>query len=78
MAFREDWTRITHSIHGFLQAFRSPTRLAIEKSHIRMENLPRPRPASSPVRRTTNGRLLAEIERKRNPAYMSSLKNQMR
>jgi len=78
MAVREDWTRITHTIHGLFQAFRSPTRGAMERSCNILVNSPRVQPTTIWVRSTVDARVLAEIERKRNQVYLYSVKNQIR
>jgi hypothetical protein len=78
MAVREDWTRITHGIHGFFQAFRSPTRGAMDRSCESMVTHPRVQPTILFVRRTVDARVLEEIERRRNQVYLSSVKNQIR
>ena len=78
MAVREDWTRITHSIHSLFQAFRSPTRGAMERSCNIMVNSPRVQPAALWITSTVDARVLAENERRRNQVYLYSVKNQMR
>jgi len=78
MAVREDWTRITHTIHGLFQAFRSPTRGAMERSCNILVNSPRVQPTTIWIRSTVDARVLAEIERKRNQVYLYSVKNQIR
>ena len=78
MAVREDWTRITHSLHSFISTFRSHDR---HSSRTECANIMKPPKVQSPaimVRTTVNPRLVAEIERRRSPAYMSSLRNQIR
>ncbi len=78
MAVREDWTRITHSIHNLFQAFRSPTRGAMESSCSIMVNSPRVQPTALWIRSAVDAKVLAEIERKRNQVYLYSMKNQIR
>jgi hypothetical protein len=78
MAFREDWTRIAQSIHSFISTFRYSGGQALERTGTTRLGHSSVRPVANFVRAPTEPRLLAEIERKRNPAYMSSLKNQMR
>jgi len=78
MAVREDWTRITHTIHSLFQAFRSPMRGAMERSCNIMVNSPRVQPSIPWFRSTVDVRVLAEIERKRNQVYLYSAKNQIR
>ncbi|OLD35215.1 MAG: hypothetical protein AUI50_03215 [Crenarchaeota archaeon 13_1_40CM_2_52_14] len=78
MAVREDWTRITHSIHNFFHAFRSPARGAMETSCNNMVNFPRIQPTIPWIRSTMDARALAEIESRRNQIYLSSMKSQIR
>ena len=78
MAVREDWTRITQSIHNLFQAFRFPTRGAMERSCNIMVNSPMVQPTALWIRSTVDARALAEIERKRNQVYLYSVKNQIR
>ena len=78
MAVREDWTRITHTIHSLFQAFRSPTRGAMERSCNIMVNSPRVQPTALWIRSTVDAGVIAEIERKRNQVYLYSVKNQIR
>ena len=78
MAVREDWTRITHSIHSLFHALRSPTRGAMERSCNIMVNSPRVQPTAFRITSTVDARVLAENERRRNQVYLCSVKNQMR
>ncbi len=78
MAVREDWTRIAHSIHNFFQAFRSPTRGALERNCNNVVKSPKFNPTILFVRSTVDAKALAEIERRRNRVYLSSVKNQIR
>ncbi|TMI51752.1 hypothetical protein E6H20_02815 [Candidatus Bathyarchaeota archaeon] len=78
MAVREDWTRITQSIHNFFHAFRSPTRGAMERSCNNMVKSPMVKPTILSVRSTVDARSRAEIERRRNQVYLYSVKNQIR
>jgi hypothetical protein len=70
--------RIAQSIHNFLQAFTPLTRGAVERGRDSVINSPRVQPTVLWVRSPLGVRVLAEIERKRNQAYLYSLKNQIR
>ncbi len=78
MEVRDDWTRIAQSIHNFFQAFRSPTRGAMERSCNIMVNSPRVQHTALWIRSTVDARVLVEIERRRNQVYLYSVKNQIR
>ncbi|TMI45868.1 hypothetical protein E6H19_03300 [Candidatus Bathyarchaeota archaeon] len=78
MAVREDWTRITHSIRSLIQAFRSPTRGAMEVRCNNIVKSSRILPTIPWIRSTADARVLAEIERRWNQVYLYSVKNQVR
>ena len=70
--------RIAQSIHNFFQAFTPHTSGAVERGGDSMVNSPRVQPTVLWVRSPLGVRVLAEIERKRNQAYLYSLTNQIR
>ncbi|HEV2120375.1 MAG TPA: hypothetical protein VGS11_09780 [Candidatus Bathyarchaeia archaeon] len=77
MAVREDWTRITRSVHSFISAL-IPSTGASKSSRTSIPIPPRVPQTKLFVRSTMSPRFLAEIERKRNQAYLSNLRNQIR
>ncbi|TMI16837.1 hypothetical protein E6H32_10305 [Candidatus Bathyarchaeota archaeon] len=78
MVFREDWTRIAQTVHSLTSAFRpSPGETSGNTCNI-ITSLPHSQRTAFLVRSTMSARLLAEIERKRSPAYVSGLRNQIR
>jgi len=78
MAFREDWTRVTQSIHDLISAFRSSLGRVSGRTRNIMVSFPRVQRTTIRVTSTMNPRFLAEIENRRNKAYLSSLRNQIR
>jgi hypothetical protein len=78
MAVRKDWTRITQSIHNFISTLIPFSGRTSETSCTIIPGPQRAQRTMTLVRNTMTPRLLAEIERKRNQAYMSSLRNQIR